>query len=437
MPRFRLILDLDQLQLYIFTEPPPTLGNTEEVSNLKDINKEILDLLNDLMRLKGAVKVLFTLSLCVFLCIKIVEISSKNPSDPAWRDTGTRAGRISRETARKNASCLQRPDSHRLSVLQRARLEDVRTEPFPYIVIKDALPEPIYAALEQHFLSDAELVAETTGSETQRMRSNYRYSAKADALLSLKKQSKIKRVPTIIREFAQYHTSSQFAHEVLWLFRSKLGEYRPDLLRKLHDVVKNGEPNWLASPDKNSGKHLIKTEVELVINSPVFQSPSSVRGYHHDKLNEIFAGLLYMRKKGDHTPGGNFQILRCKHECRKVPENAEIKRRLGIATTGRHEQYDPKTLELDNEVVYGRNTLAMFINSPVSVHAVTARPKTKFARRYINVNADLKLRQSEIVKEEDCLKSGTGYSCRDNVDESDSFQLTTSEAVNQIVGLNC
>ena len=175
---------------------------------------------------------------------------------------------------------------------------------------------------------------------------------------------------------------------------------------------------------------------QLSRHNPSFGS-SLVRGYHHDKLNEIFAGLLYMRKKGDHTPGEAFQILRCKHECRKVPENAEIKRRLGIATTGRHEQYDPKTLELDNEVIYGRNTLAMFINSPVSVHAVTARPKTKFARRYINVNADLKLRQSEIVKEENCLKLRTGFSCKHNVDESDTLQLTSSETLNQVVGINC
>ena len=250
------------------------------------------------MRLKGVAKVFFASFLCIVLSIKVVDISFQVANDPVWRDTGARAGRISRETTRKNASCLQRPESHRLSILQRARLEDVQTEPFPYIVIKDALPEPIYAALEQHFLSDAELVAETTGSETQRMRSNYRYSAKADALLSLKKQSKIKRVPTIIRDFVQYHTSSQFVKEVLWLFRSKLGEYRPDLLRKLQDVVKNGDPNRLASPDKNSGNHLIKTEVELVINSPVFQSSSSVRGYHHDKLNEIFAGLCVYEEEG-------------------------------------------------------------------------------------------------------------------------------------------
>jgi hypothetical protein len=282
-----------------------------------------------------------------------------------------------------------------------------------------------------------ELFAETTGSFTQRMRSNYRYSVKADVLLGLKKQSKIKKVPPILREFAQYHTSPQFVQEVLWLFRKKISKYRPDLLRKLQNLAKNSDPNLLASPDKNSGVHLIKTEVELVINSPVFQTSSSVRGYHHDKLNEIYAGLLYMRKKGDNTPGGNFQVLRCKHECRKVPESVDVKKKLGIATIGRHEQYDPKTLELDNEVIYGRNTLAMFINSPVSVHAVTARPKTKFARRYINVNADLKLRQSEIVKEENCFKSGRGYSCKDTFNESDLLRFSNPEVEKQIASMSC
>ena len=334
----------------------------------------------------------------------------------------------------KNSSCLHRPVSHRLSILQRARMEDVRNEPFPHVIIKNALPEPIYTALERHFLSDTELVAETTGSLTQRMRSNYRYSVKADALLGFKKQSKIKRISPIVREFAKYHTSTQFVQEVLWLFQEKLGEYRPDLLLKLQSIGKSGDPKLLASPDK-SGSHLIKTEVELVINSPVFYSSSSVRGYHHDKLNEIYAGLLYMRKKGDMTPGGNFQILRCKRDCRKVPENAELKRKLGIATTARHEQYDPKTLELDNEVTYERNTLAMFINSPVSVHAVTARPKTKFARRYINVNADLKLRQLEIVKEEKCFKFGMGHSCKGSWEEQ--YPLTSPNAENQISSAYC
>ena len=307
-----------------------------------------------------------------------------------------------------------RPAGHRLSVLQRATIEDVRTEPFPHIIIKDALPEPIYTSLERHFFSDFEIVAETTGSLTQKMRSNYRYAVKADALLGLK-QSRIKKVQPIIREFARYHTSAEFVKEVLWLFQMKLEDYRPDLLQKLQ----NNSMIISAGPEKTNSKNLFRTDMEMVINSPVFDSPSSVRGYHHDKLNEIYAGLLYMRKKEDKTPGGDFQILRCKRECRKVPDNEEIKKKLGIAPVGRHEQYDPKTLQLDSEVKYGRNTLAMFINSPVSVHAVSSRPITKFSRRYINLNADFRTKASEIVKEENCFRSGEGFSCRPNNDVSE------------------
>lgn len=80
---------------------------------------------------------------------------------------------------------------------------------------------------------------------------------------------------------------------------------------------------------------------------------------------------------------------------------------------GRHEQYNPKDLRLKSEIMYGRNTLVVFINSPVSVHAVTPRRLTRFARRYINVNVDLKIGSSKLVKEEHCISSGNGYSCQD------------------------
>lgn len=79
----------------------------------------------------------------------------------------------------------------------------------------------------------------------------------------------------------------------------------------------------------------------------------------------------------------------------------------------------------------------MFINSPVSVHAVTARPKTKFSRRYINVNSDLKLKHTEIVKEENCFKLGEGYHCKDSFDGSDQLRLSSLETEKQIVNLNC
>lgn len=80
-------------------------------------------------------------------------------------------------------------------------------------------------------------------------------------------------------------------------------------------------------------------------------------------------------EKSDNTAGGDLQILSCKQQCKKLMSDRD-KKEIGVSTVGRHEQYNPKDLRLESEIMYGRNTLVMFINSPVSVHAVTPRRNT-------------------------------------------------------------
>ena len=94
----------------------------------------------------------------------------------------------------------------------------------------------------------------------------------------------------------------EFVREVLCLFKSFLGAYRrayrPDLLKVLEERAHRNDTTLTASPDKQESKSLIRTEVEVVTNSPIFEKASSVRGYHHDKLNEIYAGLTLYAKEG-------------------------------------------------------------------------------------------------------------------------------------------
>lgn len=94
------------------------------------------------------------------------------------------------------------------------------------------------------------------------------------------------------------------------------------------------------------------------------------------------------------------------------------KKEIGVSTVGRHEQYNPKDLRLESEIMYGRNTLVMFINSPVSVHAVTPRRLTRFARRYINVNADLKICSSKLVKRSIVFRQEMAIHVRITIKES-------------------
>jgi hypothetical protein len=48
------------------------------------------------------------------------------------------------------------------------------------------------------------------------------------------------------------------------------------------------------------------------MNTPMVKaSPLGVRGPHHDKLVEIFAGLLYLRQEDDRSTGASLGVYKC------------------------------------------------------------------------------------------------------------------------------
>mmetsp|Transcript_41736 Transcript_41736/g.50614 ORF Transcript_41736/g.50614 Transcript_41736/m.50614 type:complete len:174 (+) Transcript_41736:2-523(+) len=128
------------------------------------------------------------------------------------------------------------------------------------------------------------------------------------------------------------------------------------------------------------------------MNSPATK-PSSVRGPHLDRGDEIYAGLLYLRDAKDKiTKGGALQVYKClQTTCPRI-------RRRANANTA-HTQYDPSQIQVTDSVKYEANTFVMFINGEKAIHAVTPRNKTPYSRRLVNIIAQDKHRsemQSEI-----------------------------------------
>lgn len=80
-------------------------------------------------------------------------------------------------------------------------------------------------------------------------------------------------------------------------------------------------------------------------------------------------------------------MYRCKGECKQLRTPAQ-KMRAGIVARAGHEQFDPKALIPVNTIKYASNTFVMFINNPLSVHAVTARSGSRFSRRLINFTGE-------------------------------------------------
>lgn len=255
-----------------------------------------------------------------------------------------------------------------LSVLQNFDGSQLRTAPFPYLVIENALPEKIYTELANSFPSEAFIFENHRGKDRgEAYRPNARYDLPA---------AYVARNPTLDlglwREFSEYHTSQEFLDE----FLSKLGDVivktHPDIIDTMTRKSPANKPRAgirFFSDDKEDSD--IALDCQIAINSPATEPMTSVRTAHLDNPVELFAGLLYLRHPDDRSDGGNLEICKWKTPDRK---------RIGPARI-----IDADDVIVTDSVTYGPNKLALFINSIESIHGVTHRDVSDFPRRLVNI----------------------------------------------------
>mmetsp|Transcript_46249 Transcript_46249/g.77105 ORF Transcript_46249/g.77105 Transcript_46249/m.77105 type:complete len:306 (+) Transcript_46249:190-1107(+) len=264
----------------------------------------------------------------------------------------------------------------RYNILQNVRPEDVVWQPYPYLVMENVLPHDLYEELADAYPTAQELVSIARNRQTAKMNNNVRYNIMATKTLQPKT-----KIPTIWKEFVQYHVSADFYKEILRVFGASLADQRPDVERtrsKQYDAMKL-VTRGITDPSAD-----LRIECQIAMNSPVRrESKFSVRGPHHDMKIEVWAGLLYMREKKDKSTGGNLNVYSCKDgKCAEL--TTEEKHARGLQEKKNHVQFDEGDLKLEATCPYKENTLAWFINTPHSVHGVTPRGVTPFARRLVN-----------------------------------------------------
>jgi len=228
----------------------------------------------------------------------------------------------------------------------------VQTDPYPHVVIKNALPWDLYERLEAEFPEDDVL-------STDPFDNGICYRLKADKLLSHQSQT--------WREFAEYHTSAQWFNEVNELF----APYMPTSLQKTFTEDDLGARGW-ADASKN-----IWTDCQVVMHKPIQEKTS--RTPHIDNPMEMWAGLLYMPYHDDKSTGGEFQIHHTLADVKKV----DMK--------GGRQIYEHDLGPVALSVPYERNTFVMFANnSPNTVHGVSKRENATMYRRSVNIIGEFK-----------------------------------------------
>lgn len=242
------------------------------------------------------------------------------------------------------------------SVLDRVTPADLRLEPFPHVVIDDALPADSYRLLADSFPSFAQVAWDGPAPSNQRFAmSTFMYEI-------------LDSVPDCWRAFGGRHTGRAFLRQVYALFA---GHWPPA-----------AEGEWARLDTASLGLFMrdhnadIQCDARAELNTPVTDAPGSVRGGHLDTANRLFSGLLYMRPDGDDTPGGELCLYR--------PA-------AGVDPLARKDAFafEAEALVEAVRVPYAANRLVMFPNSPAAIHGVSPRPLTPWQRNYVFMTAEV------------------------------------------------
>lgn len=248
-------------------------------------------------------------------------------------------------------------ETSQLSVLQRVSRADVVRDPYPHIVVQDAIPEALCRALIEQYPTPQAVGAGP--------KSNQRWSLPTDDAL------RSPDVPQVWKDFTRYHASPAFFGEVVDVFGAEIvrlhSRFFPDeaALRRLRLGVRNRD---------GFEDHDLLLDAQISGNTPVTE-PSSVKTVHIDSDNKLFTGLLYLRPPGDDSVGGDLDIVRFR---RDLTPGQYARRYDGMFV-------DDDRVELVRTVRYDTNVLVMFVNCPDALHGVTVRQPTAHRRLFLNL----------------------------------------------------
>lgn len=244
----------------------------------------------------------------------------------------------------------------------------LKTSPFPYLMIDNALPDAIYSELAETFPSE------------QFIFENHRSKDKDEAYLPNTRYdlpaSYVRKHPELDlglwREFSNYHTSQEFLDEFLDKLGDAIVKTHPHIIDKMQRKSPENKPRAgvrFLSDRKDESE--IALDCQIAINSPPTEPDTSVRAAHLDNPVELYAGLLYLRDPDDISEGGDLEIYSW-----KKPESKKLGPKRIIAMDD---------VIVEDRVTYGPNRLALFINSIESIHGVTNRGVSTKPRRLANI----------------------------------------------------
>ena len=105
------------------------------------------------------------------------------------------------------------------SVLQNKSNIQLRTNPFPYFIIDNALPEDLYNKLDKEFPKFEKIIKNDLGTNEYKENTAYRYNASRSLVDN--------DISEDWKNFISYHTSSEFTDELFDIFAEPISKSLP------------------------------------------------------------------------------------------------------------------------------------------------------------------------------------------------------------------
>lgn len=227
-------------------------------------------------------------------------------------------------------------DTHDMNILSKVRVSDVIHDPFPHLIIENAID----SVLANQLLAEIPPL-EDIGTIHH---GNERISMGYDRAMHC--------ASPLWRDFLSSHVSQEFVDDFSRIFAT--AHYRAGIRRR--DSLQNLD---------------ILLDAQICANTPTTVA-SSVRGPHIDMPSAVFAGLWYLRDPRDNSRGGDLQIY-------------AIKKSLVY----HWKQFvDEKYVQVVKTIPYTHNTLVLFPNSRDAIHGVSVRQPTMWPRYFVNFLGD-------------------------------------------------
>jgi hypothetical protein len=262
-----------------------------------------------------------------------------------------------------------KPQKNPLSILSRAAKADLVTEPYPHLVITEALDPQVFEQLSNQFPPDDTILDGRVAKDTW-----FDYPAC--------KVVADERVSPLWREFFAYHTSKAFFDELVALAGPQMRALKPDLEQcagqRLEEFTVGMRPGGRGDPLAEGAD--ASMECQFYLNYT--RQPRVVRGPHVDRPSELFAALLYFRREDDDSSGSNLEICEATSAIYPGPHTVKLSELPA--------EIDDTKVRTIKSATYAANTLVLFLNSARSIHAVSPRTPTTVPRRHINFCCDVR-----------------------------------------------